>query len=328
MNRREVVAGLLGAAVSGGSHSNAVGQSALPRLGLLAAASPETFRTPLAGLFEGLAQAGLVEGRTLALSQRWARGSVELLPGLAADLVRLPVQAIVTIGGNVAAFAAQNATSSIPIVLLTGDDPVTTGLVESLARPGGNMTGVTWRAAELAAKSLELIREVFPPAGSVGGLFNPTRPTSRSQVDGARTAAALLGQDLVAYFAASPDEIDAAFAAASRARLEAMFLAVDAFYIFHRTRVIEAARRHGIPTVYFQREFVEMGGLMSYGAREADAARICGDYAARILKGMRPNDLPVQQSTRVELVVNLGVARSLGLAIPPGTLARADEVVE
>ena len=326
VNRRQFLAGSAVLGVFASRADSLSAQTRLPTVGLLGAASPDTFRTALTGFLAGLVEAGFIEGRSVNVQYRWAHGQFEVLPALAQELVAHPVDVIATIGGNVTALAARRATATVPIVFLTADDPVATGLVASLSRPGGNMTGVTWLAAALTAKNLELIRDTLPEATIVGALFNPSRPTAQAQLAGAEVAAAALGLRLKAFYAATPEDIDLAFVAAEADGLRAFLVTVDGFFIFHRARIISAAARYRIPTVYFQREFVELGGLMSYGAREHDAAKVCGDYAGRILRGARAADLPVQQSTRVDLAINLRTARNLGLVIPSATLARADEV--
>jgi len=224
LNRRHVLAGAAGLGFAASRPVSLRAQGRLPTVGLLGAASPETFQTALTGFLAGLAEAGLVEGRTVSVQDRWAQGRFETLPALALELVAHPVDVIATIGGNVAALAAQRATSAIPIVFLTADDPVATGLVASLSHPGGNMTGVTWLAAALTAKNLELIRDSLPEATTVGALFNPSRPTAQAQLAGAEAAAAALSLRLKAFYAASPDDIDTAFAAAAADGLRAVLV--------------------------------------------------------------------------------------------------------
>lgn len=308
--------------------SPALAQTSRPVIGLLASGSPETFVTVVTGLREGLGAAGLAEGRNLAIEYRWAQGQFDRLPSLAADLVQQQVGVIVTMGGNVAALAAKRATSAIPIVFLTGDDPVSSGLVESLNRPGGNVTGVTWLAAELGAKNLELANELLPEAATLGVLVNPNRPTAEAQLESARNAAKAIGKTLLAFKAGNLDEIHKVFADLGSAGVDALFVTVDPVFIVNRVQIIEAAAKQRMPTLYFQREFVDLGGLLSYGASAQDASRLVGGYAARIVKGAKPADLPVQRSTKIETVVNLRTARSLGIAIPPTLLARADDVIE
>lgn len=325
MHRRAFLLAAGAAAISG---RQTLAQPARPDIGFLASGSPETFVTVVTGFVDGLKAAGLVEGSNVGIEYRWAQGQFNLLPELAADLVKKSVDVIVTMGGNVAALAAKRATSVIPIVFLTGDDPVSTGLVESLNRPGGNVTGVTWLAGELGGKNLELVSELVPTAASIGVLMNPNRPTAKAQLETARAAAAAIGKTLHVLEASQRDDIDEAFAEIAKAGLEVLLVTVDPVFIVNRVQIIEAAARQRVPTLYFQREFVDLGGLVSYGASAHDASRLVGGYAARILKGAKPADLPIQRSTKIETVVNLKTAKSLGLTIPPNVLARADEVIE
>lgn len=325
MHRRAFLLAAGAAAISG---RQTLAQPARPAIGFLASGSPETFVTVVTGFVDGLKAAGLVEGSNVGIEYRWAQGQFNLLPELAADLVKKSVDVIVTMGGNVAALAAKRATSVIPIVFLTGDDPVSTGLVESLNRPGGNVTGVTWLAGELGGKNLELVSELVPTAASIGVLINPNRPTAKAQLETARAAAAAIGKTLHVLEASQRDDIDKAFAEIAKAGLEVLLVTVDPVFIVNRVQIIEAAARQRVPTLYFQREFVDLGGLVSYGASAHDASRLVGGYAARILKGAKPADLPIQRSTKIETVVNLKTAKSLGLTIPPNVLARADEVIE
>jgi putative ABC transport system substrate-binding protein len=308
--------------------SPARSQRARPTIGFLASGSPDTFITVVTGFLDGLKAAGFVEGKNADIEYRWARGQFDLLPSLAEELTRRPVDIIVTMGGNVAALAAKRTTSTVPIVFLTGDDPVSSGLVDSLNRPRGNVTGVTWLAVELGAKNLELIGELMPSAEVIGVLINPKRPTAEEQLRNARDAAAGVGKTLRVLYAGSKEEIGEAFAAIARERIAVLFVAGDPLFIVNRVQIIDSAAKQAVPTLYFQREFVDLGGLMSYGASAHDASRLVGGYAARIIQGDKPVDLPVQRSTRIETVINLKTAKSLGLAIPPALLARADEVIE
>lgn len=303
-------------------------QTPRPTIGFLASGSPETFATVVSGFLEGLKAAGLTDGSNVVVEYRWAQGQFNLLPALAADLVQKPVDMIVTMGGNVAALAAKRATSAIPIVFLTGDDPVSSGLVESLNRPGGNVTGVTWLAAELGAKNLELASELVPMASTIGVLVNPNRPTVQAQLAAAKDAAKAIGKTLLVLNASQKDDIEKVFATIAEERVDALLVTVDPVFIVNRVQIIETAARQRVPTLYFQREFVDLGGLMSYGASAHDASRLVGGYAARIVRGARPADLPIQRSTKIETIVNLRTARSLGLTIPPTLLARSDEVIE
>jgi putative ABC transport system substrate-binding protein len=310
------------------SMSQVRAQGARPTIGFLASGSPDTFVTVVTGFVDGLKAAGFVEGGNVEIAYRWAQGQFNRLPELAAELVQKQVALIVTMGGNVAALAAKQATSTVPIVFLTGDDPVATGLVESLNRPGGNVTGVTWLAGELGAKNLELMSELVPTATTIGVLVNPKRPTVEAQLENARAAAKAIGKTLLVLKASQKGDIDQAFAEIAQARIEALFVTVDPVFIVNRVQIIEAAAKQRVATLYFQREFVDLGGLVSYGASAHDASRLVGGYAARVLKGAKPADLPIQRSTRIETVVNLRTARSLGLTIPASVLAWADEVIE
>lgn len=303
-------------------------QTSRPTIGFLASGSPETFVTVVSGFQEGLKAAGLTEGSNVAVEYRWAQGQFSRLPSLAAELVQQRVDVIVTMGGNVAALAAKQATSTVPIVFLTGDDPVSTGLVDSLNRPGGNITGITWLAGELGGKNLELVSELVPAAATIGVLINPNRPTAEAQLEGAKAAAKAIGKTIHVLKASQRDEIDRAFAEMTQARVDALFVTVDPVFIVNRVQIIEAAAKQRLPTLYFQREFVDLGGLVSYGASAHDASRLVGGYAARIVRGARPADLPVQRSTKIETIINLRTARSLDMTIPPSLLARADQVIE
>lgn len=303
-------------------------ETSRPTIGFLASGSPETFVTVVSGFQEGLKAAGLTEGGNLAVEYRWAQGQFSRLPSLAAELVQQRVDVIVTMGGNVAALAAKQATSTIPIVFLTGDDPVATGLVDSLSRPGGNITGITWLAGELGAKNLELVSELVPAAATIGVLVNPNRPTAEAQLEGAKAAAKAIGKNIHVLRASQKDDIDRAFAEMAQARIDALFVTVDPVFIVNRVQIIEAAARQRLPTLYFQREFVDLGGLVSYGASAHDASRLVGGYAARVVRGAKPADLPVQRSTKFETIINLKTARSLDMTIPPNLLARADQVIE
>jgi putative ABC transport system substrate-binding protein len=319
---------LLAAGVAPLWSSLAHAQRPRPTIGFLASGSPDTFVTVVTGFLAGLEAAGFVEGKNVEIEYRWARGQFDVLPSLANELVQRPVDIIVTMGGNVAAVAARRTTSTVPIVFLTSDDPVSSGLVDSLNRPGSNVTGVTWLAVELGAKNLELIGELMPTAEVIGVVVNPKRPTAEAQLRNARDAAASAGKTLRVLYAGNKDEIDEAFAAVARERIGVLFVTVDPLFIVNRVQIVDSAARQAIPTLYFQREFVDLGGLMSYGASAHDASRLVGGYAGRIMKGDKPADLPVQRSTKIETIINLKTARSLRLAIPPTLLARADEVIE
>ncbi|MCP4621251.1 MAG: ABC transporter substrate-binding protein [Bradyrhizobium sp.] len=327
MRRRHFILGLGGAAVAWPAVA-AAQQAAPPVIGFLASGSPETFVTVVTGFLDGLKASGFVDGSNVAIEYRWAKGQFNLLPSLAEELVQRRVNIVVTMGGNVAALAAKRATPDIPIVFLTGDDPVSSGLVGSLNKPGGNLTGVTWLSVELGAKNLELIGELVPAADVIGVMINPNRPTAEAQLQNATEAAKKVGKRLRVLNAGNKDEIDRAFAVIATERIAVLFVTVDPLFIVNRLQIIDLAAKQAVPTLYFQREFVDLGGLMSYGASAHDASRLVGGYAGRIMKGDKPNDLPIQRSTKIETIVNLKTARSLGLDVPPGLLARADEVIE
>ena len=274
-------------------------------------------------------ETGLVEGQIVTLDYRWAEGQYDRLAGLAADLVRQQVAVIVTIGGDTSALAAKAATTTIPIVFATGTDPIRSGLVTSLSRPGGNITGVGSFLVEMEPKRLELLRELRPHATTTAVLVNPENiPRAEIQLNDIQTAARSVGQEINILNASTIRDIDAAFAKLVQMRADALLVATDAFFFTRTAQLVVLAARHAIPTLYSRREFAVAGGLMSYAATINDILRLLGVYAGRILKGEKPGDLPVQRSTRFELVINLSTARAFGIEIPPMLLARADEVIE
>jgi putative ABC transport system substrate-binding protein len=290
-----------------------------------AASAPE--RTDFVTAFRrGLADAGYVEGQNVAIEHRWAEGRFDRLPELAADLVRRRVSVIATPGTTAAALAAKAATATIPIVFGVGNDPVKLGLVTNLNRPGGNATGVYFFTNELTAKRVQLLRELVPVAKRVALLTNPTDPVNESTLRDVEAAA--IGQQILAFEAATGHEIDSAFESLVREKVDALFVAGGAFFSARRVQVAVLAARYAVPATYSQRIFVQAGGLMSYGSPLADTFRQVGLYAARILKGAQPVDLPVMQSTKFELVINLNTARALRFKVPPSLLALADEVIE
>jgi ABC-type uncharacterized transport system substrate-binding protein len=304
-------------------------QPAMPVVGFLHAGSPESSTHRVAAFRRGLNETGYFEGQNVAVEYRWAEGRYDRFSELAAELVRRQVSVIVTPGSPMAANAAKAATSAIPIVFAVGGDSVKLGLVASLARPGGNVTGVNFFVTELAAKRLGLLRELLPTAARVAVLVNPTNPTTaESTARDVQAAARTIGLQVRILSAGTIREIDAAHASLARERADALLVAGDGFFNSRRVQLAMLAVRHAIPATYSVREYAEAGGLMSYGTSLADTDRQVGIYAGRILKGAKPADLPVLQSTKFELVINLQAARMLGLEVPPSLLARADEVIE
>jgi putative ABC transport system substrate-binding protein len=300
----------------------------MPVIGLLGSTSPDEIADRLRAFRQGLKDTGYVEGENVAIQYRWAESRYDRLPELAAELVRRQVAVIAATGGNVTALAARAATSTIPVVFGVGEDPVRLGLVASLAKPGGNATGVNFFLAELRSKQLGLVHELVPAAARVGLLVNPNAPASERATKDVTTAAAAMGLQIEIVSASDSREIDSVFAALARNRADALLVGPDAFFLSRRLQLAILAARHAIPVVYNSREYAEAGGLMSYGTGLRDAYHQVGVYAGRILKGAKPADLPVVQSSKFELVINLPTARALSLDLPPSLLARADEVIE
>jgi putative ABC transport system substrate-binding protein len=328
MRRREFIS-FLGRAASAWPLVAHAQQSAMPTIGFLHVASPESLAYRVIAFRRGLNEAGYFEGQNVAVEYLWAEGRSDRFPELAAELVRRKVSVIVTLGSPVAAQAAKAATSTIPIVFSVGGDPVKLGLVASLARPGGNVTGLNFFVTELAAKRLGLLRELLPTAARVAVLVNPANPsTAESTVNDAQAVAGGIGLQIHIFNAGTIREIDAAYAGLVRERADALHVAGDGFFNSRRVQLAMLAVRHAVPATYAVREYAEAGGLMSYGTSLADTDRQVGVYAGRILKGAKPADLPVLQSTKFELVINLQAARMLGLEVPATVLARADEVIE
>jgi ABC-type uncharacterized transport system substrate-binding protein len=326
MKRREFIT-LLGGAAAWPLAAPAQ-QPAMPVVGFLNPTFIESNADRLRGFHGGLKDAGYVEGENLAVVYRWAEGQNDRLPELAAELVRRHVSVIASFA-PAAAFAAKAATTTIPIVFGVNEDPVRLGLVASLARPSGNATGVNYFTAEVAAKRLNLLRELVPAAVHVSVLVNPANATStESTLKDVLTAARAIGLQTQVLNAGTGSEVNAAFATLVTKKSDALLVAGDAFFSHRRVQLVHLATRHAIPAIYSQREFTEIGGLMSYGPNLADAFRQMGAYVGRILKGAKPADLPVVQSTKFELVINAETARTLGLAVPPTLLATADEVIE
>jgi putative ABC transport system substrate-binding protein len=300
----------------------------MPVIGYLGAGSPLAGTQMLLALRRNISEAGYVEGRNVVFDPQWAEGQYNRLPEMAAEFVRRQVAVIIATGGTAPALAAKAATVTIPIVFSVTDDPVALGLVASLARPGGNATGVSFLLAALGAKQLGLLRELVPTATSVGLLVNPNNTTSPAQMSDVMAAASAIGVKIDLVRASDSREIESAFATLVRNRVAALLVGTDPFLYSRRVQLAMLASRHVIPTIYPVRENVEVGGLMSYGTSLTEVYQQVGAYTVRILKGAKPADLPVVQSTKFELVINLPTARALGLDIPPMLLARADEVIE
>jgi putative ABC transport system substrate-binding protein len=328
MRRRDFIT-VLGGSAGAWPLAARAQQRAVPVIGLLSTRSPAVDMPLMAVIRQGLNETGFVEGKNVALDYRWAEGQYDQMAGLAADFVRQQVAIIVTIGGDMSALAAKAATATIPIVFATGSDPLRSGLVTSLSRPGGNITGVSTFFVDMEPKRLELLRELRPHATTTAALVNPGNiPRAEIQLSDIQTAARSIGQEINILNASTIRDIDAAFAKLVQMRADALLVATDAFFLTRAPQLVVLAARHGIPTLYFRREFVAAGGLMSYAANINESYRLLGVYAARILKGEKPGDLPIQRSTRFELVVNHSTAKALGLEVPPSLLARADEVIE
>jgi putative tryptophan/tyrosine transport system substrate-binding protein len=303
-------------------------QPAVPVIGFLTSLGTSD-RPNLRDMFRrGLSEAGFVEGRNVAIEYRFAENQLERLPALAADLANRKVSVIAATGGGTSVRAAKAATTTIPIVFTTGGDPVAQGFVASLNRPGGNVTGVSWFGTMVGGKALGLLLEVVPNAAVVGLLTNARLPEAARTVNDAQEAARVLGRQLLVLNAGTPAEINAAFAAIRQQRAGALLVGGDPFLTSRRQQIVALATRDAIPDAYANREFVEEGGLMSYGNDAADAYRKAGHHVARILKGEKTADLPIDQATRFEFVINLNTAKTLGLDVPSTLLARADEVIE
>jgi putative ABC transport system substrate-binding protein len=327
MRRRDFII-LLAGAMSGRPSAVRAQQKAMPVIGLLDSASPGPEAPFLAAFHDGLSETGYVEGQNVAIEYRWAEGRFDRLPELAADLVGHKVDVIATSGGDFTAVAAKNATSSIPIVFLAAGDPVENGLIASLARPGGNLTGVAFMGAELWGKRVELISELIPETKALADLVNPNFPgAERNNIRAVQEAARAKGLQLSILRAATDSEIGAAFACLVEQRARALLVGSPNF-LSQREQIVALAARYAVPTIYDWREYVAAGGLISYGTSLTDAYRNAGTYVGKILNGAEPADLPVQQPTNFELVINLKTAKALGLTIPPSILARADEVIE
>jgi len=326
MKRRQFIT-LLGGAAAALPLAVHAEQPAMPVIGFLCSGSAEAFALLVAAFRDGLKEAGYVEGRNVAIEFAWAAGRYDKLSSLAADLVSRQVAVIAAVGGAVAGLAAKAATSTIPIVVATGDDPVKYGLVASLSRPTGNITGVTLFIDVLTAKRAEILAEVAPTA-AFAILVNPRNPNAETEARDARAAVQQSGRELRVLTASNEGEIDAAFATLAQQAGAALTIGTDTFFYSRPDQLVGLAARHAIPTIYFHRLFVLAGGLITYGATFTDELRTAGRYVGRILAGEKPNNLPILQPSKFEMVINLKTAKALGLTIPATLLTRADQVIE
>jgi ABC-type uncharacterized transport system substrate-binding protein len=326
--RRRAVITLLGGAAAAWPLAASAQQPKVPVIGFLSPGSAAANAQTLAVFRQSLAEAGYVEGRNVAVEYRFAEGQYDRLPAMAAELVRREVAVIVASGGTAPALAAKAATTTIPIVFGVTDDPVALGLVVSFSKPGGNATGINFPLAELAAKELGLLHELVPAAKRIGLLVNPANSPSVAVTKDVTAAASALGIEIGVVEADNRHAIEAAFATLVRSRSEALLIGTDPFFFSRRVQLATLAARHVIPAAFNSREFAEVGGLMSYGSSLTEVFRQHGAYAGRILKGAKPDDLPVVRSVRFEFVINMSTARALGLDVPPMLLARADDVIE
>jgi ABC-type uncharacterized transport system substrate-binding protein len=327
MKRREFIT-LLGGAAAAWPLAARAQQPAMPVVGLLGATTAQGFAAQLTAFRQGLSEAGFVDGRNVAIEYRWAEDQYDRLPAMAADLVRSQVAVIATIGGNAASLAAKAATATIPVVFHGSVDPVEAGLVASLNRPGGNVTGVVTLNIDTGQKRLELLHELLPAATTIGLLLNPTNAGAEIQSKDLPAAARTLGLQLRIVHASTAHDFDPAFATLSQARAGGLVIGTDGFLVSQSAQLAALAVRHALPAIFQYRAFVTAGGLMSYGGSVTDSYRLSGVYTGRILKGEKPADLPVQQATKVELIINLKTARTLGLTFPITLLGRADEAIE
>jgi putative ABC transport system substrate-binding protein len=326
-NRRKFI-GLMGGAMGLWPLSGRAQQHALPVIGVLGGHTSAEWQPFIAAFNAGLKEVGFVDGQNVSLVYRWANGDYTRLATLAADLVRQKVAVIAAHGGVSSASAAKAATSEIPIVFLTGSDPVDLGYVDSLSRPGRNLTGVNMLNDALVAKRLELLRELVPNATTLAFLINPNNRNHRSYVVSLEATARASGHQLIILRAASAQEVEPAFSKLARDRVEGLVVGGDPFLDSHRDEIVSLAMRHSVPAIFQWREFVQAGGLISYGTSLTDAYRLLGTYAGKIIAGARPADLPVVQPTKFELFVNMKTAKVLGLTVPASILLRADEVIE
>jgi putative ABC transport system substrate-binding protein len=327
MKRREFITLLGGAAVAWPFTARAQ-QPAMPVIGYLHGGDAESGTPDAAAFREGLSEFGFVEGRNVAIEYRWAHNEFDQLPGLAADLVRRRVAIIAAGGGTAAPLAAKAATTTIPIVFGIGGDPVKFGLITSFNRPGGNITGISFLTDELVPKRVGLLHELVPGAVRFALLVNPNSPNTKTVTTDAQAAASAIGRQIEVLTASTSREIDLAFASLVQKRADALLVAPGILFANRRVQLVTLAVRDRVPAIYFDRQFTQAGGLMSYGANISDVQRQVGIYTGRVLKGEKPADMPVMQPTKFEFVINLQTARTLGIAIPTTLLARADEVIE
>jgi putative tryptophan/tyrosine transport system substrate-binding protein len=328
MRRREFIALAGCAAARWPLAARAEQQSSMPVIGFLNSASPQPFANYVSGFRVGLKQTGYIDGQNVTIEFRWAEGHYDRLPEMAADLVRRNVAVLVSTGGAPSVTAAKAVTATIPIVFTIGSDPVRLGFVTSLSRPGGNITGVNLFATQMESKRLGLLRALIPGVQLIAVLLNPTEPNYAFQSMDVQESAAAIGQQIHVLPASDVNDFDPAFATAVQLRAGAMLVSSDPFFNSQRDKIIALAARYFIPAVYEWREYALAGGLMSYGTNISDGYRQAGVYAGRILKGEKPGDLPVVQSSRFELVINLKTAKALGIEVPPNLSAEADEIIE
>jgi putative ABC transport system substrate-binding protein len=326
MRRREFITLLAGTA--GASPLAARAQKPIPIVGFVHAGEAKPLASYVAAFSQGLKDAGYVEGQTVSVEYRWAEGHLERIPALVLELVRRPVAVILTGGGDVPPLVAKGATATIPIVFVIGDDPVASGLVASLNRPGGNVTGATIIASELGPKRVEMTFELLPLVSAVAILLNPNNPQSVIDRDITLEALRAKRKDVHVLHASNREEIDAAFTSLPELKIGALLLIPDSLFQSSRAQIIALAARHSVPTMYYTSTYAASGGLVSYGASFAEMYRQMGGYVGKILKGAKPADLPVLQPSKFELVINLKTAKTLGLNVPPSLLAQATEVIE